>query len=324
MCFAPQPRGILEHLNFKNGSGNVVFCTFWLSNVLFATAACHFSPVRRTATSAPAALASLLFEHQEPRFIEKTQRFATSLTFFAHVELLASDSTRMLIFLLVTWLMLIFLLVTWLLCDSAFQLYILSEVRLLNFLRLLRTTKYYSSTTRYYSVLQSTTKSTTPVLLPYYKVLLQYYSVLQSTTPVRPRTTKYHKVLLQYYSVPQSTIITKYYSRTTPYYKAVQKLPKWSFRARLPTILTEEASKMIVSCEASDTFDTRSFQNDRFVRGILQFWQKKLPKWSFRARLLPNLRDKASKTSVSREAPSKFRRTSFQNERFARGFCQIS
>ena len=39
----------------------------------------------RTATSAPAALASLLFEHQEPRIIEKTQRFATSLTFFAHV-----------------------------------------------------------------------------------------------------------------------------------------------------------------------------------------------------------------------------------------------
>jgi len=32
--------------------------------------------------------------------------------------------------------MLIFLLLTWLLCDSAFQLYILSEVRLLNFLRL--------------------------------------------------------------------------------------------------------------------------------------------------------------------------------------------
>ena len=104
MCFAPQRRGILEHRNFQNGSGNVVFCTFWLSNVLFATAACHFSPVRRTATSAPAALASLLFEHQEPRIIEKTQRFATALTFFAHVELLASDSTRMLIFLLVTWL----------------------------------------------------------------------------------------------------------------------------------------------------------------------------------------------------------------------------
>ena len=85
MCLAPPSRGILEHLNFQNGSGNVVFCAFWLANVLRATAACHFSPVRGTATSAPAALASLLFEHQEPRFIEKTQRFATSLTFFAHV-----------------------------------------------------------------------------------------------------------------------------------------------------------------------------------------------------------------------------------------------
>ena len=135
MCFAPQRRAIFEHRNFQNGSYTLNFLTFRLSNLLFATAACHFSPVRRTAPSAPAALASLLFEHQEPRFIEKTQRFATSLTFFAHVELLASDSTRMLIFLLVTWLMLIFLLLTWLLCDSAFQLYILSEVRLLNFLR---------------------------------------------------------------------------------------------------------------------------------------------------------------------------------------------
>ena len=45
---------------------------------------------------------------------------------YTHVDLLATDSTRMLIFLLLTWL----------LCDSAFQLYILSEVRLLNFLRL--------------------------------------------------------------------------------------------------------------------------------------------------------------------------------------------
>ena len=135
ICFSPQPRAIFEHRNFQNGSAHVVFCAFWLANVLFATAARHFSPVRETATSAPAALASLLFEHQVPRFIEKTQRFATSLTFFAHVELLASDSTRMLIFVLMTWLMLIFLLLTWLLCDSAFQLYILSEVRLLNFLR---------------------------------------------------------------------------------------------------------------------------------------------------------------------------------------------
>ena len=102
MCFSPQPRGILEHRNFQNVSGAEVFSTFWRANVLRATAACHFSPVRETATSAPAALAKLLFEHQEPRLIEKTQRFATSLTFGAHGELLATDSTRMLIFLLLT------------------------------------------------------------------------------------------------------------------------------------------------------------------------------------------------------------------------------
>ena len=28
ICFAPQPRGILEHRNFQNGSANVVFCAF--------------------------------------------------------------------------------------------------------------------------------------------------------------------------------------------------------------------------------------------------------------------------------------------------------
>ena len=165
MCFAPQRRAIFGHVNFKKWSESVVFSTFWLTNMLRATAACHFwkserpkwlrpcgvfhiltckcafrysgvqvlnigtskmaprmwcfvhfdlqmcfAPQRRaifhlsarTATSAPAALARLRFEHQQPRIIEKTQRFATSLTFFAHVELLATDSTRMLIFLLLT------------------------------------------------------------------------------------------------------------------------------------------------------------------------------------------------------------------------------
>ena len=148
MCFAPQRRAIFQHRNVKKWPEHVVFCTFWLENVLRATAACHFrtselqkwvrdcgvlyiltwkcasrhsrvpffnigtskmaptmrcfvhfdlqmcfAPQRRaifllsarTATSAPAALARLLFEHQEPRIIEKTQRFATSLTFFARV-----------------------------------------------------------------------------------------------------------------------------------------------------------------------------------------------------------------------------------------------
>ena len=42
MCFAPQPRGILEHRNFQNGSYTLSFLTFWLQNVLRATAAWHF------------------------------------------------------------------------------------------------------------------------------------------------------------------------------------------------------------------------------------------------------------------------------------------
>ena len=148
MYFAPQRRAIFEHLNFKKWPESVVFCAFWLTNALRATASYHFwtsevaklvwacgvlciltwkcasrhsgvpflnigtskmaprmrcfvhfdlqmrfAPQRRaifhlparTATSAPAALSRLLFEHQEPRIIEKTQRFATSLTFFARV-----------------------------------------------------------------------------------------------------------------------------------------------------------------------------------------------------------------------------------------------
>ena len=119
MCFAPQRRAIFEHQNVQNWSAIVVFCAFWLANVLRAAAACNFWTLfehqniqnwsaivvfcafwlenvlrattaifhlsARTATSAPAALPRLLFEHQEPRIIEKTQRFAPSLTFFAHV-----------------------------------------------------------------------------------------------------------------------------------------------------------------------------------------------------------------------------------------------
>ena len=40
ICFAPQRRAIFEHRNFQNGY--VVFSTFWLTNMLRATAACNF------------------------------------------------------------------------------------------------------------------------------------------------------------------------------------------------------------------------------------------------------------------------------------------
>ena len=102
------------------------------------------------------------------------------------------------------------------------------------------------------------------------------------------------------------------------------KLPKRSFRARLPRNFTEQAAKKIVSHDASSNFHRTSFQNDRFARCFRQFSQKKLPKRSFRARLPPNFTEQASKMIVSCDASDNFHRTSFQNDRFVRGFLQIS
>ena len=86
MCFSPQRRAIFRHLNRQKCSEPVMFCTFWLSNVLFATAACNFWFLLWAPTSAPAALTGLLFDWPDTRIIEKTQHFATSLTFGADVS----------------------------------------------------------------------------------------------------------------------------------------------------------------------------------------------------------------------------------------------
>ena len=72
-----------RHLNFQKWSDNGVLCTFWLRNVLRATTACNFSSLIWPAGSAPAALASLLFDPPEPQIIGKTQCFATFLPFRA-------------------------------------------------------------------------------------------------------------------------------------------------------------------------------------------------------------------------------------------------
>ena len=119
------------------------------------------------------------------------------------------------------------------------------------------------------------------------------------------------------------------------------KLPKRAFRTMLPPNFTEQASKtnvsceasakfhrrkaskMIVSCEASSKFHRTSFQNERFAQGFRQFSQKKLPKRSFRAMLLRNFTEQASKTSVSHDASHNFHRKSFQNDRFVRCFFEI-
>ena len=149
MCFSLQRRAIFQHRNFKKWSEHAVFCTFWLQNVLLATAACDFSTsqlqkVVRTCsvlyilTSKCASRYSGVQFFMSPlnsylrtrRFTEvtfrpsrhtnhwKTQHFATSLTFRACGS---SFFPHLLIFFLAALL---------------FQLSILSEVRLLNFLRL--------------------------------------------------------------------------------------------------------------------------------------------------------------------------------------------
>ena len=150
MCFSPQRRAFFRRLKSKKCFGADVFCTFWLANVLFATAAYNFSTSERTKVvqtrhvlyiltckcasrhsrvpflnignskisprlwcfahfdlqmcfspqrrainfwflrwqhdSAPAAVTGLLFDWPDTRIIEKTQHFATSLTFRAHVS----------------------------------------------------------------------------------------------------------------------------------------------------------------------------------------------------------------------------------------------
>ena len=111
MCFSPQRRAFFRHRNFKKGSGADVFCTFWLQNVLFATAACNLWFLCWAPTSAPAALTGLLFDWPDTRIIEKTQHFATSLTFGADVSSFFWLS-RYCIFFLLTWLL-----------YSAFQLF---------------------------------------------------------------------------------------------------------------------------------------------------------------------------------------------------------
>ena len=98
MCFAPQLRSLFRHLNFKKCSELEVLLAFSLANVLRATTACNFSSLIWPAGSAPAASASLLFDPPEPQIIGKTQCFATFLSvsrlsyLFAHLHLLSSDS----------------------------------------------------------------------------------------------------------------------------------------------------------------------------------------------------------------------------------------
>ena len=112
MCFAPQRRSLFRHLSFQKWSEHDVFCTFWLPNVLRATAACNFSSLIWPDGFAPAAFKS----------VEKYSVSRLSYH-FAHLHLLSSDSSLFCSSLL------------WLFPPLLFHLSILSEVWLLNFLR---------------------------------------------------------------------------------------------------------------------------------------------------------------------------------------------
>ena len=149
MYLSLQRRAIFRHRNFKKWSAPDSFLAFWLENVLLATAACNFSTSQLQKVVRPRQFFSILTWKcasrysgvqfflcplqsylRTRRFSEvtfrpsrrtkhwKTQHFATSLTFRACGS---SFFPHLLIFFLAALL---------------FQLSILSEVRLPNFLRL--------------------------------------------------------------------------------------------------------------------------------------------------------------------------------------------
>ena len=161
ICFAPQWRARFRHLNFQKWSVHVVFCTFWLGNLLRATTASTFSTSQLpTVVRRWCALYILTWKcascHNSVQFLMshlktwlRTRRFSeptiwpsgatnhwknseSRLSYlFAHLQLLSSLSSSSLMsshFLSSP---------LWLFPPLLFHLSILSEVWLLNFLRLL-------------------------------------------------------------------------------------------------------------------------------------------------------------------------------------------
>ena len=148
MCFAPQRRALFRHLNFQKWSENGVFCAFRLQNVLRATTACTFSTSQLPKVVRSSSVLSILtwkcasrhngvhffMSHlaswlRTRRFSEPTFRPSGATNHWKNtVNRDFPIFSRIYLFFL-----LIFSLLT--LLTSAFQLSILSEVSLLNFLR---------------------------------------------------------------------------------------------------------------------------------------------------------------------------------------------
>ena len=77
MCFAPQRRAPFRHLNCQKCPRTRTAFNVLISNLLRATTAWNFSSLIWPDGSAPAALASLLFDSPEPKKIRKTESFGT-------------------------------------------------------------------------------------------------------------------------------------------------------------------------------------------------------------------------------------------------------
>ena len=73
MCFAPQRRALFRHLNFQKWSAPLSVLSILTSKCASRHNGVHFSCLIWPAGSAPAALASLLFDPPEPQIIGKTQ-----------------------------------------------------------------------------------------------------------------------------------------------------------------------------------------------------------------------------------------------------------
>ena len=160
MCFAPQRRALFRHLNFQKWSEAEVFCTFWLGNVLRATTACTFLTSQLPKVVRPWCVLYILTSKcasrhngvqffivpvaswvRTRRFSEPTFRPSGATNHWKNTVFRDFPTfSRICIFCPLTLSLLIFSLLIFLfslpLPCSAFHLSILSEVWLLNSLRL--------------------------------------------------------------------------------------------------------------------------------------------------------------------------------------------
>ena len=110
---------------------------------------------------------------------------------------------------------------------------------------LLRTTEYYSSTTPYYKVVQKLPKRAFRARFP------QLFKEQASKTSISCETSS---------TFQRTSFQNEYFVRDFRNFSS-DKLPKRAFRARLPQLFKEQASKTSISYEASSTFQSRSFQS---------------------------------------------------------------